>query len=395
MSERLSTFLMDEVNSSPVPDLSKEEVARYSRQTIMSEIGPVGQRKLKASSAIVVGAGGLGIPAMVHLANAGVGRIGLVDSDTIELPNLHRQFLYSAEDLGMSKVDVARERLARLNPNVEVVPCRERLNSSNALKVLSGYDVVIDATDNFPSRYLINDACVMLGKPDVYASVLRLEGQASVFFPPNGPCYRCLYPIPPPPSAVQSCSEAGVLGVVTGIMGGLQAAQAINIMLGKERTLAGRLLVFDGQDSTFVELRIKRNKDCQVCGINPRDVKLIDYEMFCGVMTLPQLESGEVDAPSLKKSLDSGSDVVLIDVREPYEFDFCHLQDARLVPLGQLVDRIGELDKDRDIIVYCHTGVRSARAVEFLKMNGFKRVRNLKGGIRSWSELVDSTIPRY
>lgn len=361
----------------------------------MPEVGPAGQRKLKASSAVVVGAGGLGIPAAVHLTAAGVGRIGLVDGDTVELSNLHRQFLYSARDVGMSKVEVACDRLAKLNSNVEVVPYRVRLDSSNVVRILGGYDVVIDATDNFPSRYLINDACVMLGKPDVYASVLRLEGQASVFFPPGGPCYRCLYPTPPPPDEVQSCSEAGVLGVVTGIMGGLQAAQAINIMLGRDPTLVGRLLLFDGHDTTFVELKVKRNKDCPVCGIDPKEVGLIDYERFCGLKTAHQSELEEIDAPSLKRSLDSGLSVDLLDVREPNEFEICHLKGSKLVPLGQLAGRLGELRKDIDTVVYCHTGVRSARAAEFLKMNGFKRVRNLKGGIKSWSELVDPMMPTY
>ncbi|MGP8124629.1 MAG: ThiF family adenylyltransferase [Nitrososphaerales archaeon] len=383
------------MTSSAYPDLSSEELTRYSRQIIMPEVGPAGQRKLKASSAVVVGAGGLGVPAAVHLATAGVGRIGLVDGDTIELPNLHRQFLYSTRDVGMSKVDIASDRLAKLNPNVEVVPYRLRLDSSNVARVLGGYDVVIDATDNFPSRYLINDACVMLGKPDVYASVLRLEGQASVFFPPAGPCYRCLYPIPPPPDEVQSCSEAGVLGVVTAIMGGLQAAQAISIMLGKDPTLAGRLLLFDGHDTTFVELKVKRNKDCPVCGIDPRNVELIDYERFCGLETAPRLGLEEVDAPGLKKFLDSGLSLVLLDVREPNEFEICHLKGSKLVPLGQLADRLDELGKESDTVVYCHTGARSAKAVELLRMNGFKRVRNLKGGIKSWSELVDPMMPTY
>jgi adenylyltransferase/sulfurtransferase len=381
--------------SSTSSDLSSEEMVRYSRQIAISEIGQVGQRKLKASSAVVVGLGGLGVPAAAHLAMAGVGRIGLVDGDTIELPNLHRQFLYSARDVGMSKADIASDRLTKLNPNVKVVLHKMRLDSSNALQVLGGYDVVIDATDNLPSRYLINDACVKLGKPDVYASVLRLEGQASVFFPPGGPCYRCLYPIPPPPGEVESCAEAGVLGVVTGIMGGLQSAQAIFIMLEKNPTLVGRLLVFDGHDTTFVELKVKRNKNCPVCGIDPRNVKLIDYERFCGLESTPRLELEEIDAPGLKKSLDGGLNVLLLDVREPYEFEICHLNGSKLVPLGQLPDRLGELGKDRNIVIYCHNGVRSARAVEFLKMNGFERVRNLKGGIKSWSELVDPTMPKY
>jgi len=377
------------------PSLSNDEKTRYGRQIIMPEVGPEGQRKLKASSVAIVGAGGLGIPAAVHLVTAGIGRIGLVDGDAIELPNLHRQFLYSAHDVGMSKADVACDRLKRLNPNVDVVPLRTKLDSSNALKILGGYDVVIDATDNFPSRYLINDACVMLGKPDVYASVLRLDGQASVFFPPGGPCYRCLYPIPPPPGEVQSCSEAGVLGVVTGIMGGLQAAQAINMLLGIGPTLLGRLLVFDGHDTTFAELKVKRNKDCSVCGIDRKDVKLIDYEGFCGIERAPQQVVEEIDAPGLKKSLESGSSVVILDVREPFEYQICHLEDSKLVPLGQLAGRLSELDKSRDTVVYCHTGVRSAAAVEFLRANGFKKVRNLKGGIRSWSELVDPSMPTY
>jgi adenylyltransferase/sulfurtransferase len=386
---------MDQLTSSASPDLSIEEMARYSRQMVMSEIGHVGQRKLKASSAIIVGVGGLGVSAAAHLATAGVGRIGLVDGDTIELSNLHRQFLYSAQDVGMSKADIACDRLVKLNPNVEVVPYRMRLDSSNALQVFRGYDVVIDATDNFPSRYLINDTCVKLGKPDVYASVLRLEGQASVFFPPAGPCYRCLYPIPPPSNEVKSCAEAGVLGAVTGIMGGLQAAQAILIMLGKNPTLVGRLLVFDGHDTTFVELKIKQNRDCPVCGIDPREIELVDYERFCGSESTPQSELEEIDAPGLKKALDSGLNVVLLDVRESFEFEICHLEGSSLVPLGQLADKLGELDKDQDMVVYCHTGVRSARAVEFLRKSGFRKVRNLRGGIKSWSELVDPLMPTY
>ncbi len=375
--------------------LSREEKTRYSRQIIMPEVGPDGQRKLKAASVLVVGAGGLGVPAAVHLATAGVGRIGLVDGDTVELANLHRQFLYSTEDVGMNKVDVATDRLTKLNANVEVVPHKTRLDSSNAVRVLEGYNVVIDATDNFPSRYLINDVCVMLGKPDVYASVLRLEGQASVFFPPAGPCYRCLYPVPPPPNEVQSCDQAGVLGVITGIMGGLQAAQAMSIVLGRESTLIGRLLVFDGRDTSFVDLKVKRNRDCPVCSKKREDVRLIDYEEFCGLGSRARAQVAEVDALGLKRALDSGSEVFLLDVREPYEFEFCHLKDSKLVPLGQLADRMNELDRSRDTVVYCHTGVRSARAVEFLMSNGHKKVRNLKGGIKSWSALVDPTVPDY
>jgi molybdopterin/thiamine biosynthesis adenylyltransferase/rhodanese-related sulfurtransferase len=385
----------DQMASVNFPAFSREEKTRYSRQMIMPEVGPDGQGKLKAASVLVVGAGGLGVPAAVHLATAGVGKIGLVDGDTVELANLHRQFLYSPEDIGMNKVDVAHDHLTKLNANVDVVPHKIRLDSSNALQVFEEYDVVIDATDNFPSRYLINDACVVLGKPDVYASVLRLEGQASVFFPPAGPCYRCLYPVPPPPNEVQSCDQAGVLGVITGIMGGLQAAQAMNIIIGKESSLIGRLLVFDGRDTSFVDLKIKRNRECPVCSKRREDIRLIDYEEFCGLTSRTQGGVDEVDVLGLKRSLDSGSEMFLLDVREPYEFDFAHLKDSKLVPLGQLADRIEELDKSKDIVVYCHTGVRSARAVEFLKSNGFTKVRNLKGGIKSWTALVDPTVPDY
>ncbi len=361
----------------------------------MPEVGHEGQRKLKDSSVLVVGVGGLGVPAAVHLTTAGVGSIGLVDGDTVELPNLHRQFLFSAADIGRSKAQVASERLRTLNPNVSVQAHETRLDSSNAMKILDEYDIVIDATDNFPSRYLINDACVMMGKPDVYASVLRFEGQASVFFPPRGPCYRCLYPQPPPADTVQSCAEAGVLGVLTGIMGGLQAVQAVNMILGKGDTLIGRLLVFYGRETSFEEFRFKRNQGCDVCGSSPKIVRLIDYERFCGVESPLRVSTEEIDPLSLKSYLDHGADLVLLDVREPYEYDFCHLEGSKLVPLGQLLDRLSELDKTRDIVVYCHTGVRSGRAVEFLKERGFSHVRNLKGGIKAWSEQVDPLIPAY
>jgi sulfur-carrier protein adenylyltransferase/sulfurtransferase len=360
----------------------------------MPEVGMAGQSKLKGASVVIVGVGGLGVPAAVHLATAGVGRIGLVDGDTVELPNLHRQFLYSDEDVGRGKVEVASERLGKLNPNVNIEQHALRLDSSNARKVLEDYDVVIDATDNFPSRYLINDTCVIAGKPDVYASVLRMEGQASVFFPPHGPCYRCLYPQPPPPDTVQSCATAGVLGVLTGVMGSIQAVQAINIILGSDSTLVGRLLVFDGHDTSFEELRVKRDKECPVCSLSPEKVKLIDYERFCGTQASP-LVTEEIEPLGLKKSLDGGARVVLLDVREPYEYDFCHLEGSKLIPLGELPGRLRELDRGSEIVVYCHTGIRSARAVEFLRANGFMGARNLRGGIDAWTEKVDPTLPRY
>ena len=369
-------------------------MTRYSRQMVMPEVGPEGQKKMKSASVLVVGAGGLGVPAAVHLATAGVGRIGIVDDDAVELQNLHRQFLYSSEDVGTNKVEVARDKLTRMNANVEVTPFKLKLDSTNALKVLADFDIIVDATDNFPSRYLINDACVMLGKPDVYASALRLEGQASVFFPPEGPCYRCLYPVPPPPDTVQSCDVAGVLGVVTGVLGGLQANQAINLILGGQ-TLVGRLLVFDGRDTSFTELRIRRNPGCPVCGKSRDKVQLIDYEGFCGVSKAQVLSSEEVDVLQLKSELDAGSKLLLLDVREPFEYQLCHLENSKLVPLAQLPDRLDELDRRADLVIYCHMGVRSARAVSFLKSQGFDKVRNLKGGIQAWSDLVDPSVPDY
>jgi sulfur-carrier protein adenylyltransferase/sulfurtransferase len=370
-------------------------MSRYSRQMILPEVGPEGQKKLKRSSVLIVGAGGLGVPAAVSLATAGVGTIGLVDGDSVELPNLHRQFLYSAEDVGRDKVEVAAERLERLNSNVTVEPYSKHLDSSNALGILDDYDVVVDATDNFPSRYLINDACVILGKPDVYASVLRLEGQASVFFPPGGPCYRCLFPEPPPPNTVPSCAEAGVLGAVTGVMGGIQAIQAVNLILGGGPTLVGRLLVFDAHETSFEELKIRRSEECAVCGIRAGKVRLIDYERFCGIEPRPRSGIKEVEPTDLKMSLDSGEGPLLLDVREPYEYGFCHLEGSKLVPLGELPGRLKEFDRERDIVVYCHTGVRSAKAAEFLSDSGFRRVRNLRGGIKAWSEEVDPRIPSY
>jgi sulfur-carrier protein adenylyltransferase/sulfurtransferase len=375
--------------------LSNEELTRYSRQIVMPEVGPEGQRRLKGGSVLIVGMGGLGVPAGVQLASAGVGRIGVADADNVELPNLHRQFIYLAEDIGREKAEVAAERLARINPNVEVVPHKLKLDSSNAERIVAEYDVVVDATDNFQSRYLINDACVMLKKPDVYASVLRFDGQASVFYPPQGPCYRCLYPAPPPPGSVPSCDVAGVMGAMTGVMGSIQATQAVSLLLGKGAPLVGRLLVFDGYGTSFEELRIRRNVECPVCGDSVKEVRLIDYEEFCGVKPLQPPPGGEVDPLGLKKSLDAGEKVVLLDVREPYEYDFVHLEGAKLIPLAELPARIRELSPESTTVVYCHMGVRSARAVEFLRSRGFDRARNLKGGIEAWRRLVDPSIPGY
>jgi len=390
----LNPSLTEEKRKSLAP-LSAEEIVRYSRHLLLPEVGLEGQRALKSGSVLIVGMGGLGTPAATYLAAAGVGRIGLVDLDVIEKSNLQRQVLYSESDLGADKVEVAASRLRAINPNVNVEPLKITLNSSNALGILKDYDVVIDGTDNFPTRYLLNDACVLLNKPDVYASILRFDGQASVFYAREGPCYRCLFPEPPPPGAVPSCAESGVLGVLPGIMGTIQAAQAISLVLRTGEPLIGRLLVFNAIDSTFTELRIKKNPECPICGANPTVKELIDYEQFCGVGRNQQPAAQEVTPRELKAEIGGGRHVVLLDVREPFEFNICHLQGAKLVPLGSLTGRLGELESASEMVVYCHTGKRSARAVEMLTAAGFTRVRNLRGGIKAWAEEVDPTMPRY
>jgi adenylyltransferase/sulfurtransferase len=372
--------------------LSESELIRYARHLVLPEVGEKGQRKLKASSVLVVGVGGLGIPAATYLTAAGVGRIGLVDDDVIEMSNLQRQFLFSESDIGENKAAIARSRLLRVNPGIEVVSFQVRLDSSNAMDVVRGFDVVVDCTDNLPSRYLINDACVLLGKPDVYASALGFDGQASVFDANRGPCYRCLYPLPPPPDAVKSCEEAGVLGVVPGIMGGVQAVQAISILLGKGSPLVGRLLVFSGLDSSFDEVRFKRNPGCPVCGPKPTIRELVDYEEFCGARGPPT--PYETTPLELKESIRRGGRPLLLDVREPYEHEICSMGGSRLIPLGQLRERMNELDRSRPIVVYCHHGDRSARAVKLLRMAGYKAT-NLTGGIEAWRMQVDPGMRRY
>ncbi len=375
--------------------LTAPEAQRYSRHLVLPEVGPEGQRRLKGSSVVVVGVGGLGAPAVVYLKAAGGGWGGLVDYDTVKMSNLQRQFLFGETDVGRKKVEVASERLRQVNPNVEVVVHDMKLDSGNALAVIRNYDVVIDATDNLPSRYLINDASVLLGKPDVYASALGFDGQASVFFALLGPCYRCLSPRPPPPESVQSCEDAGVLGVLPGVMGGIQAVQAIHILLGTGSPLIGRLLVFNGLDTAFDEVRIKKDPTCRVCGPNPDITGLIDYEEFCGLKGRARSVEFDVTAPALKATIEEGEKVVLVDVREPYEYEFCHLEGARLLPLGQLPARMGELDKGEEIVVYCHVGVRSTQAVSLLRRAGFSTVRNLQGGIDAWAREVDRQMPRY
>ncbi len=379
---------------SAMGELTRAEVERYSRQLVLPEFGPGGQKKLKASSVVVVGAGGLGIPASVYLAAAGVGKIGIVDDDVVEKSNLHRQTIYTEAHVGIAKVVVAKERLRQVNPHVSVTPYEVKLDSSNAMGILEGYDIVVDCTDNFPARYLINDACVLLGKPDVYASIFRFDGQTSVFHAREGPCYRCLFPEPPPPDTVQDCAVAGVLGVLPGIMGSIQAAQTINMLIGNGQSLVGRLLLFNGMDMSFSELRIGKNPTCPVCGANPTVTKLIDYEDFCGTRTAPK-QVEEIKPKMLKRLLDAKSNLVLLDVREPFEHDLCHLKGSKLIPLGELERRVGELDPTDEIVVYCHVGERSARAVDLLNSRGFRKAKNLAGGIRAWADEVDPGMPIY
>jgi sulfur-carrier protein adenylyltransferase/sulfurtransferase len=383
-----------------VPDLSERRVSigpreyrRYGRHLIIPEVGMEGQRKLKAGRVLVIGTGGLGSPSSLYLAAAGVGTIGLIDFDVVDETNLHRQVLYTDKDIGKSKVQTAKERLQEANPNTIIKTYEERLTSDNALEIFKGYDIIVDGTDNFPTRYLTNDACVMLGKPNVYASIFRFEGQATVFDAKNGPCYRCLYPKPPPPGLVPSCAEGGVLGVLPGLVGLIQATETVKLLLGKGEPLMGRLLVYDALSMSFDELKIRKNPNCIACSDHPEITKLIDYEAFCGVESKP-LVAG-VMPKELDDELKHGKKIVLLDVREPNEYEIVHLPGARLIPLNELPSRVSELDSADEIVAYCHTGARSARATDFLRGIGYKKVRNLEGGVEAWSLEVDPSLPRY
>src|SRR5438552_9409914 len=377
---------------------SSSEFARYSRHLIMPEVGLEGQGKLKSASVLIIGAGGLGTPSSTYLAAAGVGRIGIVDFDVIEKSNLHRQVLYSEKDIGKSKAEIARQRLLEINPNVSVEVHKVRLDSTNALDILGSYDIIMDGTDNFPTRYLVNDACVLLGKPNVYASIFRFEGQASVFYAREGPCYRCLYPEPPPPGLVPSCAEGGVLGVLPGIMGSIQALEAIKLILGKGDSLIGRLLLFDALGLKFRELKLRKSPECPVCGPNPTVTKLIDYEQFCGIRGEEHVEDTkvpEITPVELKQMMDDKKPFVLIDVREPHEYDICRIPGSRLIPLDEVTRRMHELNSADELVVPCRSGARSAKAVDFLMESGFRKIHNLKGGILGWSDQVDPTVPKY
>ena len=378
--------------------LSKDEVLRYSRHLIMPEVGMEGQLKLKQAKVLCIGTGGLGAPLGLYLAAAGVGRIGLVDFDSVDYTNLQRQILFGTSDVGRPKIEAASARLRNLNPEIQVDQFETRLTSENALDILRDYDIIVDGTDNFPTRYLVNDACVLLGKPNVYGSIFRFEGQITVFGYPGGPCYRCLYPEPPPPGLVPSCAEGGVLGVLPGIVGTIQAAETLKLIIGIGEALVGRLLLLDALAMKFRELRLRKNPECPVCGEHPTVTKLIDYAEFCGIRgeEAPMSETSvpEITPRELKSRLDRGDKLFILDVREPHEFEICNLN-GTLIPLGDLSRRVNELDSSREIVAHCRSGKRSAEAVEFLRKAGFRKIWNLKGGILAWSDEVDPSVPKY
>ena len=390
-------------------ELSQDELRRYSRHLIMPEVGVDGQKKLKAAKVLCVGTGGLGSPLSLYLTAAGVGTLGLVDFDVIDFTNLQRQVLFGTKDVKKPKVKTAQERLQDINPNVKIIAHETKLSSENAMEIIKQYDIVADGTDNFPTRYLVNDACVLLGKPNVYGSIFRFEGQASVFDAKHGPCYRCLYPEPPPPGLVPSCAEGGVLGILPGIIGVIQATEVVKLILGKGTLLTGRLLLFNALKMSFREMKLRKSADCPICGPKKSITKLIDYEQFCGLRLgqesvgeaavkgaqfIAPPQSLEMSPEELKKKLDK-KEVVLIDVREPFEHDICHIEGAKLIPLGDLMNRIDELNPEENIVLHCHHGGRSMRALQMLQAKGFQKLKNLTGGIDAWAERVDPSTARY
>ncbi len=378
--------------------LSNEEILRYSRHLIMPEVGMEGQLKLKNAKVLLIGTGGLGAPLGLYLAAAGVGRLGLVDFDVVDFTNLQRQVTFGSSDVGKSKTEAARARLSNLNPDIEIESYETKLTSENALELFKDFDIIVDGTDNFPTRYLVNDACILLGKPNVYGSIFRFEGQVTVFGMPDGPCYRCLYPEPPPPGLVPSCAEGGVLGVLPGIVGSIQAMETIKLILGRGDNLIGRLLLFDALGMKFRELKLRKNPGCPVCGEHRSITQLIDYYEFCGVRgeeaPAPNVQVPEITPREMKSRLDRGDDLFILDVREPHEYQICNLK-GHLIPLGELPRRVHELDSSREIIAHCRSGKRSAEAVDFLRKAGFRKILNLKGGILAWSDEVDPSVPKY
>ena len=382
--------------------LSNAEIRRYSRHLIMPEVGMSGQKKLKAASVLLVGAGGLGSPAALYLAAAGVGRIGIVDFDVVDESNLQRQIIHGMSTLGRSKLESAKERIHDINPFVQVDTYAEPLSSANALRIFADYDVIADGTDNFPTRYLVNDACVLLGKPNVYGSIFRFEGQASVFWAERGPCYRCLYPEPPPPGLVPSCAEGGVLGVLPGTIGVIQATEAVKLIIGQGEPLIGRLLLYDALEMKFSELKLRKDPNCPICGEHPSIDHLIDYEAFCGMRAVEgpaeqtTQSTDDISVTELARRIQAGlGNATLLDVREPHEWEIVHLPGATLIPRGELPNHLNELSQTDEILVYCRSGARSAQAVQFLRQMGFKKARNVKGGVLAWAHEVDPNSPVY
>ena len=380
--------------------LTNEEVARYSRHVILPEVGMEGQLKLKAARVLCIGAGGLGSPVALYLAAAGVGTIGVVDFDQVDYSNLQRQIIHGTPDVGRSKLESAKERLNALNPEVEVVTHEMAVSSQNALELFAGYDLVVDGTDNFPTRYLVNDACVLSGKPNIYGSIYRFEGQASVFATPAGPCYRCMFPEPPPPGLVPSCAEGGVLGILPGVVGTIQATEAVKVILGACEPLIVRFLRFDALKMRFRELKVRKDPECPVCGDHPTVTELIDYEQFCGITSVaqdpePSSSSDVATVEELKTRLDRKDAFLLLDVREQREFEICRIPGSVLIPLGELPSRLAELKGRDDMIVHCKSGVRSGKAVALLRGSGFAGARNLTGGILAWIDRIDPTLPKY
>jgi sulfur-carrier protein adenylyltransferase/sulfurtransferase len=378
-------------------EMSPQQVARYSRHLIMPEVGMEGQKRLRAASVLLIGAGGLGSPLGLYLAAAGIGRIGLVDFDVVDFSNLQRQVLHGTSDVGRPKLHSARDRLQAINPDVRLDLYETRLTSANALEIFKPYDIVIDGTDNFATRYLVNDACVLLKKPNVYGSIFRFDGQASVFAPPAGPCYRCLYPEPPPPGEVPSCAEGGVLGILPGLVGCIQATEGVKLILGQGEPLIGRLLLYDALQMRFQEFKVRRNPRCPMCGDKATITALIDYEQFCGVrgQETPMETTGDITVDELQRRLQQGETPFILDVRNPEEFQICRIPGSHFLPLPQLPQRYDELDKNREMVVHCKSGMRSAKAIAFLKQQGFTKLRNLKGGILAWADRIDKSMPKY
>jgi adenylyltransferase/sulfurtransferase len=388
-------------NTDQLPQLDKDEMLRYSRHIIMPEVGVEGQRKLKAAKVLCIGAGGLGAPLAMYLAAAGVGTIGIVEFDVVDVTNLQRQIIHGQEDVGRPKMESARETLKSINPHCNVIGFEEALSSENALDILKDFDIVIDGTDNFPTRYLVNDACVLLGKPNVYGSIFRFEGQASVFWAEKGPCYRCLYPEPPPPGMVPSCAEGGVLGILPGNIGVIQATETVKLILGIGEPLIGRLMLYNALRMQYRELKLRKDPNCPICGPNPTITELIDYQEFCGIPQAAAAEAAkqndglEITVKELKERFDRGERPLVIDVREPYEAEIAVMPHTKLIPMNEVQNHLDELPRDEEIILHCRSGKRSMSVLEYLQSQGYTKLKNLKGGILAWSEEIDPSVPQY